>query len=163
MQAPNPYAPPKADVADMQTREAAPPLWNPNAAASWSLFFSPIFGAILHMKNWQAMGEPQKAAASRIWAIASAAFLVFMVLLSVWLADNKAVDALARFGGFGMLVAWYYALGKSQNAFVLARYGKDYPRKGWLKPLGIAIGAWVGFMVAAVIVGVVAGMLGGGN
>lgn len=134
---PNPYAPPLADVADVPVQEAAPPLWNPNAAASWSLLFSPIFGAILHMKNWQAMGEPQKAAASKTWAIACAVFLVVLTLVSAWLAEeNKAVDAIGRFGGFGLLVAWYYQLGKSQNAFVLARYGKDYPRKGWPWPCG---------------------------
>ena len=52
---PNPYAPPKAEVADVGRTEVAPALWNPNAAASWSLLFSPAFGAFLHMKNWQAL------------------------------------------------------------------------------------------------------------
>ena len=62
----NPYAPPTAAVADIGTATAAPrpPLWNPGAAASWSLLLSPVFGAILHMKNWQAMGE-QTAGAQR--------------------------------------------------------------------------------------------------
>ena len=33
----NPYAPPKAQVSDVAAEGAAPPIWNPNAAASWSL------------------------------------------------------------------------------------------------------------------------------
>jgi hypothetical protein len=45
--------------------DAAPALWNPNAAANWSLLFSPMFGAWLHMKNWAALGEPERAAARR--------------------------------------------------------------------------------------------------
>ena len=57
----NPFAPPQAEVADVPTGEAAPALWNPNAASSWSLLFSPIFGAYLHMQNWQALGQPDKA------------------------------------------------------------------------------------------------------
>jgi hypothetical protein len=48
----NLYAPPKAQVADIVQGEAAPALWNPGAAASWSLLLSPAFGAFLHMKNW---------------------------------------------------------------------------------------------------------------
>ena len=65
----NPYAPPQADVEPVAVETpAAPSLWNPNAAASWSLIFTPIFGAILHMKNWEALGEPQKAAGARSWA-----------------------------------------------------------------------------------------------
>ena len=55
----NPYSPPGAIIDDVMN---APPLWNPNAAANWSLLFSPAFGAFVHMKNWQALGEPEKAA-----------------------------------------------------------------------------------------------------
>ena len=61
----NPYAPPKAVVADIAPRQDSPPLWNPNAAANWSLLLSPAFGAFLHMKNWEELGEPAKAAASK--------------------------------------------------------------------------------------------------
>jgi hypothetical protein len=35
----NPYAPPKAQVSD--AAEGKQPIWNPNAAASWRLLFSP--------------------------------------------------------------------------------------------------------------------------
>jgi hypothetical protein len=75
---PNRYAPPTADVADIGRGQTAPALWNPNAAASWSVLFSPAFGAFLHMKNWQALGEPAKASAAKIWAIAT---LLVMVIV----------------------------------------------------------------------------------
>jgi len=43
---------------------------------------------------------------------------------------------------------------------VKARYGKDYPRKGWAQPLLIAVGAIIGFiLVVGVITGVAALML----
>jgi hypothetical protein len=149
----NPYAAPVAEVADVTALEASPPLWNPNAAASWSLLFSPVFGAWLHMLNWQAMGEPEKAAASKRWLIGSAVMLVLIVMGSIALPDTKALDALSRIVGFGVLIAWYYAIGKSQNAAVLARYGKNYRRKGWAKPLLLALAGLLGFMVLGVIIG----------
>ena len=55
MSAQNPYAPPKAVVGDVFDGEVAPALWNPTAAGSWSILFSPIFGAYLHMLNWRAL------------------------------------------------------------------------------------------------------------
>jgi hypothetical protein len=153
----NPYAPPRAAVADVTRHEPAPDLWNPDAAARWSLVFSPVFGSILHMKNWKAMGDERRATSSRSWAIASAAFLAVVLLLGVALPQSKVIDALGRIGGLGLLIAWYYAIGKSQSAAVLARYGKSYPRKGWLKPLGIAV---VLLVVSIVVVGLVGLSLG---
>lgn len=68
---PNPYAPPQAEVADIAGERNPPPLWNPNAAANWSLLFSPAFGAFLHMKNWQALGQPNKATSAKVWFVLS--------------------------------------------------------------------------------------------
>ncbi|MDR7336156.1 hypothetical protein [Roseateles asaccharophilus] len=161
MNAKNPYAPPEAAVADVVGREPSPQLWNPNAAASWSLLFSPIFGSILHMKNWQAIGDAQKAATSKNWAIGSAAFFVLLIVLSVVVPESKGLDALSRGSGIGLLVAWYYAIGKSQQSLVLARYGKDYPRKGWAKPIGIAILGCIAFIVVAGLLGLLIGMVAG--
>ena len=71
----NPYAPPKAPIADTAGEGISPPLWNPNAAANWSLLFSPAFGAFLHMKNWQALGQPIKATSAKVW------FVLILVVL----------------------------------------------------------------------------------
>ena len=37
-------------------------IWNPSAAAIWSLVFTPAFGVFIHMLNWQAPGQLQQAA-----------------------------------------------------------------------------------------------------
>jgi hypothetical protein len=157
----NPYAPPQAIVADVAPAQPSPPLWNPNAAASWSLLFSPVFGAIVHMKNWQAMGEPEKADASRRWAIGSFVFFVVLSTSAFAFSDSRLFDMASRAGGLAVLLAWYYASAKHQSAYVLAKYGKSYPRKGWIKPLLFAVLAFVGIVVAAGVVGAILGALGG--
>jgi len=154
----NPFAPPTAVVDALPSRDLAPPLWNPNAAASWSLLLSPVFGAVLHMKNWQAMGDPARAARSRNWAIGSGVMLALLSVMNILWPTSGNVDGLTRVAGFVVLVSWYYAIGKSQNAAVLARYGQDYTRKGWIKPLGVAFGVFVGFCVLA---GIVAALFSG--
>lgn len=61
----NPYAAPQSDLDTQSKGLENVALWNPNAAGLWSLLFTPIFGSIIHMKNWNALGQPEKARASK--------------------------------------------------------------------------------------------------
>lgn len=154
----NPYAPPKAQVTDVAAEGAAQPIWNPNAAASWSLLFSPAFGSFLQMLNWRALGESQKADDARGWFIVSLAMLAVYVLVGAFAADAQAADAISRAVGFAFLLIWYFAAAKQQAKYVKERWGKDYPRRGWGKPILIAIGAFVGYFLIAVLIGVAIGL-----
>ena len=156
----NPYASPKARVAD--DHEAAPsvPIWNPNAAASWSLPFSPIFGAYLHMLNWRALGDPEKAATARVWLMIGVALLPVYIGLGVasyygW----QAADAISRALGVGFLLAWYFSAAKGQARYVKERFGKDYPRKRWGKPLLIAMGLALAYIAVSFAAGIVAALV----
>ena len=155
----NLYAPPKAPVADIVQRQAAPPLWNPGAAASWSLLFSPAFGAFIHMKNWQALGEPAKAAAAKKWAVIYLVTIVGLSVVGAFLPSNKAIPGIVRLCGFVLLVSWYFVSGKPQLEFVKSRYGKQYPRKGWAKPLLIAVGILIGAILLVGILAAIAAVL----
>ncbi len=155
----NLYAPPKAQVADIVPGEAAPELWNPDAAACWSLVFSPAFGAFLHMKNWEALGESSKAAAAKMWVVITIATIIGLVVAAAFLPHNKDLAGVLRFSNLGLLLTWYYASGKPQAHFVKSRFGKQYPKKGWARPLMIAIAAIIGFLVIAVLAAVAAALL----
>lgn len=157
----NPYAPPLAEVADVASGETtAPALWNPNAASSWSLLFSPVFGAYLHMKNWQALGRPDKAEQCRKWVVGLAAFILVATLAPVVVRNVAFVDLLGRLGGFVLLVTWYYAIGKSQQTHVFSRFGKTYPRRGWAVPLLAAVGVFAALVVVAVVLAFLLGAAG---
>lgn len=138
--------------------QGSPALWNPNAAANWSLLFSSAFGAYLQMLNWRALGEPEKAAASQRWFFGSLAVFGFCVLLGVFMEESKAADALTRLLGFTLLVTWYFVSGRSQAKYVKAKFGDSYPRKPWGKALLIGVGGMVGFFVVAVVIGFVLGV-----
>jgi hypothetical protein len=150
----NLYAPPKSRVADVVQGEA-PALWNPGAAASWSVLLSPAFGAFLHMKNWEALGEPDKAAAAKRWAVIYIVTIVGLTVVSAFLPYNRAIPGILRLSALGLLLGWYFASGKPQMNFVKSRYGKEYPRKKWGQPILIAMGILLGFGFAVgFIVGV---------
>lgn len=142
----NPYAPPVAPLAT-PAAQANAPLWNPGAAASWSLLFSPAFGAFLHMRNWQALGDTAKANQSRNWFIGSIVLLV-VAGLSGFVFPEAGADVIGRAVGFGTLIAWYLTLGKQQVELVKTRFGTTYPRRSFLPPIGVAIGIFAAVMVA---------------
>jgi hypothetical protein len=152
----NQYAPPKSRLADVGSEELSPPIWNPNSAANWSLLFSPAFGAFLHMKNWQALGEPAKASVARVWMIVTLLAIVGTSLAAALLPNAKILDGISRIIGFILLVSWYFSSGRGQAEYVKSRYGADYPRRGWGKPLVLALLALVAFIVVFGVVGLVA-------
>ena len=152
----NPYAPPKAELADTLQDGTSPHLWNPGAAANWSLLFSPAFGAFLHMKNWEALGEPDKAAAAKKWVVLTLIVLALLPVATVLLANNGSMAAVPRLTGIVLLFGWYFSNGRGQMAYVNSKFGKRYPRRGWGKPVLIAVSALVGFYIYAVVV-VIAG------
>lgn len=149
----NPYAPPEARVAEVaQSAGAAdagpaPALWNPGAASAWSLLFTPIFGAILQMKNWQALGAPDRAATSRAWAIGCAIYFLLSGTTFVFLPESAVLDRIANLLGFVLVLIWYFAEGREQVLHVRARFGKVYPRRSWWLPLLFALGGLAAFVV----------------
>lgn len=143
----NPYAPPQAVVADGGTGEQAPPLWNPNAAALWGLLLTPTFSAILQWKNWRALGDDARAASAKRWAIGTAVFTLAAAGLAMVLPESPALDALFRFSGLGILLAWYYGNGKAQVEHVKRRFGSAYPRRGWAMPLLAGFAVLIGFLL----------------
>lgn len=151
----NPYAPPNAIVTDPTHLESAPAIWNPNAAANWSLVFSPAFGSFIHMLNWRILGEPEKAASAKRWFVFSLIILSVSIVIVFFLPDPKATDGVVRGLGLLSLFAWYFVAGRSQAKYIKAKFGKSYPRKPWGKPLLIGLLGWFSYVGIAVIVGLV--------
>jgi len=143
----NPFEPPKASLETTVTApEAAPPLWNPDVAGAWSIFLTPIFGSAIVRKNWQALGDEQKARTGTVWLSVSIA-----VLVAALFAGMFGVTV-GRFISLFYLIVWYFAWQKPQTTYIKERWGKEYPHKGWGMPLMIAIGAILGLYVLLVLV-----------
>lgn len=136
----------------------APRLWNPAAAANWSLLFTPVFGAALHMKNWRALGDEEKAGQARMWMIATLVILLGMLTAGMVLPESEELDRMGRSVGIGLLFAWYFTAARAQQKLVKERFGKNYERRGWLKPIGLAVLALGGLFVVMMIVALIAGV-----
>jgi hypothetical protein len=132
--------------------ESRPDLWNPNAAACWSLLFTPAFGAYLHAQNADTLGRTEEAKVNRTWFYASLGYLVF-VLIGIFIPQIP--ESVYRGAAIGLLAAWYVATGKAQAQYVKESQTR-YTRRGWAMPLAIATASLIGYVAMVVAVAVVA-------
>ena len=105
------------------------------------------------MLNWQALGETGKAASAKGWFIASLVMLGAYLVLALLLSEGATQSV-----GVAYLLAWYFSAGRGQARYVKDKFGRMYPRRGWAKPLLIGVVAILGYLVLAVIVGVLFGV-----
>ncbi len=162
----NPYSPPDSLIVEPTPSggsQPVPALWNPNAAANWSLLFSPVFGAWLQRANWLALGEPEQARESRNWILISF-FAIVGISVAAVVFPSVLLEALSRVSGLVILLTWYFMNGRRQVRYVKQHFGREYPRRGWLQPLVLAVVLFVAFMIlvaAVTFVIAVATNLGG--
>jgi hypothetical protein len=127
-------------------------LWNPNAAALWSVIFTPIFGAYLHALNWRALGDKEREEASMTWVFAAGALVLLLMLIEVVTPPGyNQGDRVSHTLEFAFLIAWYFASARAQAKLVKEKFGKSFTHKSWRKPLllGLAgFGIYILLMIA---------------
>lgn len=146
MSAVNPYESPKSQSADAVSPVNGPAIWNPNAAANWSLLFSPAFGAYLHARNAERLGRHDEAKSNQRWFYGSLVFLGASVLSALVPA---IIDAPFRLIGLVILLTWYFTVAKKQATFVKQTFGAGYQKRSLLQPLLIGFACLVGIFVIA--------------
>jgi cytochrome bd-type quinol oxidase subunit 2 len=137
-----------SDTAAHSVPGADPALWNPAAAAGWSIVFTPAFGAYLVMRNWETLGNRQQAAIARVWFCFSLGLLGVELLAS---AINERVNSesnFMRWVAIAYLPVWWLGAALPQAWLVRSRFGALYPRKGWDTALLAAVIAGTLFFTA---------------
>ena len=130
----NPYPPPEKSsrLLDSKINNTQPvlELWNPEAAACWSLVFTPIFGSLIISKNWRSIGNIEEATYAKKWVYIS----LIAVLGSIVLQFTSLVGSVGQFLPIAFLLLWYFSSVKRQ-----AKYFKNelvvYQRKAGLDRL----------------------------
>lgn len=132
---------------------AVPPhaLWNPLAAAFWSLVFTPAFGAWLLMRNWEALGNRRQAQLARTWFVFSVGLLVVRLLSGAINTRLNSQSNVIHWVSLLFLVAWWLAAAVPQLRIVHSRLGPDYPRQGWDHALLLAALTGLGYYVVSAL------------
>lgn len=160
----NPYSAPAANLDHelVPHPDDPPDLWNPAATVVWGFFLSPVFGGILQMRNWQALGKPDEAIKSKQWVVATVLFAVIFVLVDMLppVQANPVASVATKLMGAVWFIVWYVASGRKQSRYVLSSLRSGYFKRGWFKPLVIAIGCYLLIVTALGLV--YAAMIGAG-
>jgi hypothetical protein len=120
-------------------------LWNPTAITLWSVPFSPLFGAWLHIHNWTALGEPAKADAARRWFNALLIVMVFNGVITA-IAERVAMSVNpADFISIAVFLLWYGLAAHPHARAVRARTGARYARRSWDGALLAGVAAGLAF------------------
>ncbi|GEM_PF-2223868 len=130
------------------TEPLRPHLWNPTAAAAWSLLLSPAFGAYLCAANWRTLGKPERATANMVWVWVIIVFLAINVG-RVFVPVSEAVGTVMTLTSCGLILGWLVTQVRSQVRFVKTTLGNDYVKKRWGRPLLVGFAA-VGVYVAVI-------------
>lgn len=115
-------------------------LWNPSEIGALTLLFSPIFGAILTLKNWETLGEKARASKGLYWAYAYGAMLLYHLLRPIHIL---------WYGAF--FIVWYFCELRPQIMIVKNKFRDSYSRKPFRKAIGIGIAAIVGYLVLGLL------------
>jgi hypothetical protein len=115
-------------------------IWGSNAAILWSLLFTPAFGAYIQMRNWQALGQAEKARSSRYWLVAWIAFIPASTMIAAIDLSAGGDLYLREIIWVIFFAVWYFIFAKSQsNHFYNIGYG-SFRKRPWM---GILIVAFV--------------------
>ena len=88
------------------------------------------------------MGRVGEAKANRVW------FYVWIAYMGVTLTPIPIPHGIAG----GLLLVWYFSLGRNQVAYVKETWGNGYERKRWTTPLLIASCCLLSAIVLFVVV-----------
>lgn len=133
-----------------ETEKALPRLWNPNAAANWSILFTPAFGAFCYAANWRTLGDDRRARANTRWAwTAIGVWLSILVLaivnffiLPLGSTISNVTLITCRWLPWVILLGWYLSEGRPHARFVRDSLGKRYLKRGWAFPILTALPLW---------------------
>ena len=118
---------------DLKT--SLPTLWNPTAAVNWSFLFTPVFGTLIQSYNWKHLGEKSKQRTGKIWFVLFLLLYLLDPFFNLLIAIPEDEPSPWHYRPFAYVFLWYFAYGRSQTKYVKEKFGKNYSRKGWAKPL----------------------------
>ena len=58
-----------------------------------------------------------------------------------------------------LLIVWYFSQGRTQIKYIKEKYGNDYEKKKWGKPLLLGFCCMVGYVIFSIVVAISYNML----
>jgi hypothetical protein len=110
-------------------------LWNPDAAALWSMWLTPLFGCALHLVNARVLGHRGMFVSSVMWLIVCAPATAW-AMAHMLARDTSMQSVLVASSLLAPLACvWYCFAARPQSQYIVERHGRNYPRRSLVKVL----------------------------
>lgn len=120
-------------------------LWNPDVAAYWSIPLTPIFGALVHARNWRTLGyDKQEKLAMNIMVGGTILMMVLMMLLGMIrlgvelpriLRSAYFIIVFMTVTGYVTSLEKLFASAKEQKKYIKEHLNDEYKKKNWVTPM----------------------------
>ena len=120
------FSEPTLQSGNGKNQAVAPALWNPTIVSALSAIFSPVFGSILVLLNWQALGIKEKIRSALLWLTISIIMLV-VIFYDYWPLPSPLFQV---FLYLTYLIVWYFYLVKPQANYINEHWKQAYTRRG---------------------------------
>jgi len=110
-------------------------IWNPNAAATWSIVFTPVFGCVLHSLNWQSLKEFERGNNTYSWMWIWVGVLTLYVIIAKKANGDDEILAAMQLVYLIFFISWYFIDAKAQISYIRSRYGSYYKKRSWFIPI----------------------------
>ena len=137
-------------MAENNTTNSAPALWNPMWAILLSFIFTPVFGGIVCGLNWRAMGKEELSVRSFSFMRSTLFIMVLYIFAEPMLRGIPYTQYVLLAIMVGLWLVWTFTDGIKQLRYVNDTYGEDYEHKMWAKCISWGVGGWVAYYALAI-------------
>ena len=147
----SPRTAPRTSGRNRTVSQEPPRLFEPKWVCAASLLFTPIYGGLLQARNWDSLGNPDEARASRHWVRMSIWLVVLYFVMQVLFRNEPVMTYAGPYFLFVLWAAWMLTSGMRQLRYVKTQV-PEYERLPFGRTMSMGVLGWVLYgMISATI------------
>ena len=115
------------------------PLWNPDAAAFFAIFLTPVFASIIHFLNSRALQNQKLMRTATISLVTSVVITAIALYMAAFRGWSWVTMFHASLIASAYTLLWYFFAGHYQSKFIAEYCGTRYLKRGLMKFVLLAV------------------------
>ncbi len=132
-------------------QKALPELFEPKWVCAAALLFTPIYGGLLQAKNWEALGIPDEARASRHWIRTTLWLIALYLVLQVLFREEPLMNYAGPYFLIVLWGSWMLTSGARQLVH-MKRLKPPYSRRPFGRTVTLGVVGWLLYLFVALAV-----------
>lgn len=135
-------------------------LFHPRFVCALGFLFTPLLGAMLQARNWEALGQYDEARASRFWGRSALWLIGVYIAMQVIFHDQPIFQGFAIYFIAVMWLAWMVTSGFKQLRYLKAHPNLRYTNRPLGKVITLGVAGWLFYGLVMVTIAMGLKLLG---